>query len=125
MAALDRPDPPRLWIVTRGAQAVSPGDPVAIAAAPLWGLAGVIAAEHPALRCAIADVGRWDDPEEMGALAGAMRNGDPSCRIALRGRTRFVERTAALPPEGARAESALGGGRGPRRSAPRRGRRER
>ena len=56
-------DAPRLWLVTRGAQAV--GDrpmPLSLAQSPVWGLARVIAAEHPTLGCTRIDL----DPEDQG-----------------------------------------------------------
>ena len=56
-------DAPRLWLVTRGAQAV--GDrpmPLSLAQSPVWGLARVIAAEHPTLGCSRIDL----DPEDQG-----------------------------------------------------------
>jgi acyl carrier protein len=36
-----------VWVVTRGAVAVSPSDPIAMAQAPLWGFGRVAALEHP------------------------------------------------------------------------------
>ena len=48
--------PPRLWIVTRGAQAVHGADSVAPLAATFWGLARVVRAEHPQLNCTVIDI---------------------------------------------------------------------
>ena len=45
LAAL--PQPARLWIVTRGANAVAPGDEPAVAQSPVWGLGRDLMLEHP------------------------------------------------------------------------------
>ena len=42
------PAPPRLWLMTRGAQPVAE-TPVAVAQAPLWGFGRSLAQEHPSL----------------------------------------------------------------------------
>ncbi len=52
--------PPRCWIVTRGAQAVVPRRQTpGVAQAPIWGLARVLAEEHPQLWGGLIDL----DPE--------------------------------------------------------------
>ncbi|MFP2956840.1 SDR family NAD(P)-dependent oxidoreductase [Myxococcus sp. 1LA] len=56
--------PPRLFLVTQGAQTVGEAaGPVSISGAPLWGLGRVIAYEHPELACKRIDA-------EPGALSG-------------------------------------------------------
>ena len=48
LARIESPELPRLWLITRGAQAA--GDersPLSVAQSPLWGLGRVIAQEHP------------------------------------------------------------------------------
>src|SRR5262249_43267037 len=58
--------PPRLWLVTRGAQPVGDAPTrVALAAATLWGLGRVIALEHPELRCTRVDL---DGTADIAAL---------------------------------------------------------
>jgi NAD(P)-dependent dehydrogenase (short-subunit alcohol dehydrogenase family)/ubiquinone/menaquinone biosynthesis C-methylase UbiE/acyl carrier protein len=47
--------PPRLWVITRGSQAVS-NDSVEVAQAPLWGLCRTISIEHPELHCTRIDL---------------------------------------------------------------------
>ena len=56
--ALSQPtDPPRLWLVTDGAQAAQEEPaPLAIAQTPLWGLGRVIAHEHPMLWGGLIDL---------------------------------------------------------------------
>ncbi|MBI5722132.1 MAG: type I polyketide synthase [Burkholderiales bacterium] len=63
--------PPRLWLVTRGAQVVQGGERVSPLAASLWGLARVLRAEHPALRCTVLDI-----DAEGGDVHGAERGAD-------------------------------------------------
>ncbi len=54
---------PRLWLLTRGAQAVgSPGERVAVHQAPLWGFNRVLALELPEFRSACLDL----DPAAQG-----------------------------------------------------------
>jgi acyl transferase domain-containing protein/acyl carrier protein len=48
--------PPRLFIVTRLAHAIRPGELVDPTHTAVWGLARTIAAEHPELRCTILDL---------------------------------------------------------------------
>ena len=47
---------PRLWLVTRGAQAVEIADSPALVQASLWGLGAAVAIEHPALNCTRIDL---------------------------------------------------------------------
>jgi acyl transferase domain-containing protein/acyl carrier protein len=57
MAAVQWREAPRLWLVTRGAQAAGEdSQPVEVAQAPLWGLGRVIAQEHPALWGGLVDL---------------------------------------------------------------------
>jgi acyl transferase domain-containing protein/acyl carrier protein len=99
---------PRLWLVTRGSQAL-PGDAaatLAVAQAPLWGLARVIALEHPELRCVRVDLdpaadhtavkGLWD---ELQAPMG------PEDQIAFRQSRRYVARLARRPEGEAKGEA--------------------
>ena len=56
--------PPRLWVVTRGAQPIAEiPTPLSLGQAPIWGLGRVIAAEHPELACTRIDL----DPRETQA----------------------------------------------------------
>ncbi|MFC7723130.1 SDR family NAD(P)-dependent oxidoreductase [Nonomuraea recticatena] len=50
------PAPVRLWVMTRGAQAVGNGDVADPDAAAVWGLARTIRHEHPELRCTLIDL---------------------------------------------------------------------
>jgi acyl transferase domain-containing protein/acyl-CoA synthetase (AMP-forming)/AMP-acid ligase II/acyl carrier protein/SAM-dependent methyltransferase len=63
------PEPPGLWLVTRGAQPVgnTPQIP-GVAQSPLWGMGKVIALEHPELNCVRVDL----DPEANGDAVQAL-----------------------------------------------------
>ncbi|HTY32522.1 SDR family NAD(P)-dependent oxidoreductase [Mycobacterium sp.] len=104
--------PPRLWLVTGGAQVTGTSErtsetraePVSIAQAPVWGMARTIEHEHPELRCTCVDLSADGGPDEVpresleevsqeiGALFQEVwadrRDGD----VALRGSRRYVER---------------------------------
>ena len=101
---------PSLCLVTAGAQAVSghgqgeaersgdgagerPGG-VAIAQAPLLGLARVIAREHPELNCRSVDLGSEPTAAEIEALWREAASPDQESEIALRGARRFAARLA-------------------------------
>jgi len=64
-AAGTRDERPRLWCVTRGAQAVDPAEHVAVAQAPAWGLGRVALREHPELWGGLVDL----DPAADAAAA--------------------------------------------------------
>ncbi|ATB32462.1 type I polyketide synthase [Melittangium boletus] len=93
---------PRLWLVTRGTQAVSGEEKsFALAQAPLWGVGKALAHEHPELRCTCVDLDASGDEafplEELDA-------DDTEDQVALRGGTRYSARLArSTPPDSARA----------------------
>jgi acyl transferase domain-containing protein/acyl carrier protein len=98
--------PPRLFLVTRGAQqvAVAPRA-VAVAAAPLWTLGRTLALEHPELRCTRIDLDAApaDAAAETAALLRELLHAGNEDEIALRDGARHVGRLvrqplAALPP---------------------------
>ncbi|MBI5563326.1 MAG: type I polyketide synthase [Chloroflexi bacterium] len=85
--------PPRLWLVTRGAQSVRSGEDVAIDQAPLWGLAATITLEQPELHCACIDLDPSASVDQAAqALLSEMTSTDSEDRIAYRGGDRFVAR---------------------------------
>ncbi len=47
---------PEIWLVTQGAQSLSPDQPVALAQSPLWGLGRVLPLEHPTLWGGLVDL---------------------------------------------------------------------
>jgi acyl carrier protein len=94
-------DAPRLWLVTRGAQAVQPGQLAAgTAQAPLWGLGRTIALEHPELACSRVDLQTGGAAGEAEALCAEIVADGREDQIAVRADGRYVARLvrAALPP---------------------------
>jgi phthiocerol/phenolphthiocerol synthesis type-I polyketide synthase C len=88
-------EPPRLWLVTNGAQVVDGDDvSVSVAAAPLWGMGRSIALEHPELRCARVDLPAQPGPDEVSALARELLADGAEADVALRGTSRYVARLA-------------------------------
>ena len=73
-------DPVTLWILTAGV--AKPLQPAAVRQGCLWGLAGVIAAEHPEIWGGLVDVAAADDAGDIvGALADVL--GTPSKTILV------------------------------------------
>jgi phthiocerol/phenolphthiocerol synthesis type-I polyketide synthase C len=97
------PDTPRLWLVTRGAQAVGTDvEAVSIAQAPLWGMGRSIDHEHPELRCTRVDLSAGGGPEELQALFQELCADGPEADVALRGGSRYVARMARYDAAGDR-----------------------
>ncbi len=96
-------DLPRLWLVTRGVQAVDFLAQVAPAQAPLLGLGRTIAMEHPELRCSRVDLDWQPRSGEAGELAAELVADDNSEELCLRhdGRrvARLQRRLAIDPPD--------------------------
>ncbi len=88
--------PTRLWLITRGAQAVRGNESAAPLAATLWGLARVLRAEHPHLQCTVIDI----DADCTGAaLAQVLLSGGArESQLAVRGSETWHARLAPLPP---------------------------
>ncbi|MBV9787350.1 MAG: SDR family NAD(P)-dependent oxidoreductase, partial [Chloroflexi bacterium] len=72
---------PRLWIMTRGAQAVA-GNEVAPSMASLWGFGRVLAREFAELRGTLVDLDPADD--DVAPLVNLLVGGDGEDQIALR-----------------------------------------
>ena len=116
-----------LWLVTRGAQTVSGVEPVEDLqprTAGLWGLAGVVAMEHPELNVRVIDLDTSDSPAAPARLLRELLESANS-RVALRGALRWVPRLrryarAGLDPRADRDRQLLGfelDGAGPAPSA--------
>ncbi|MBN2309702.1 MAG: SDR family NAD(P)-dependent oxidoreductase, partial [Candidatus Hydrogenedentes bacterium] len=95
--------PPRLWLVTRGAQ-TAPGDEhaPALAQAPLLGFGRAAALEAPDLLGRLIDLDPAAEPQAAAAsLARELLAGDAENAVALRGDSRFGARLEqAGPPAG-------------------------
>ncbi len=101
-ALLDRGALPPLYLITRGAVACGPMEPLSgLEQSPLWGMAKVISLEYPDATCVSIDV----DPnttidEAASALMAELRarrpkrSAGPEEQIAYRGRLRYVARLA-------------------------------
>ena len=95
------PDTPRLWLVTRGAQAVGTDvEPVSIAQAPLWGMGRSIDHEHAEFCCTRVDLSAGEGPEELQALFQELCADSPEADVALRGGWRYVARMARYDDAG-------------------------
>ena len=114
IAAAGWPEPPRLHVVTRGAQAV-PASPatatspdVDVTQAPLLGLARTLANEHPELRCLRIDLDPSPSRDEAAALHAELIADDDEDEVAWRGATRSGARLvrSAQPLDDAAREAA-------------------
>ncbi|WBB80641.1 type I polyketide synthase [Micromonospora sp. WMMD882] len=89
---------PRLWLVTRGGRAVTPGAPVAVTQAPAWGLARAVNRESAGLRCGVVDL----DPADAGSLPPTLPDvlltAEPEDEYALRDGVVHVPRLAPARP---------------------------
>jgi acyl transferase domain-containing protein/NADPH:quinone reductase-like Zn-dependent oxidoreductase/short-subunit dehydrogenase/acyl carrier protein len=87
---------PRLWLVTRGAQAVMAcQESVAIAQSSLWGMAQAIATEHPEWRCTSIDLDPASGDGPAAHLLDEIMAGDGEDQVALRAGRRLVARLIA------------------------------
>ncbi|MFJ7237649.1 SDR family NAD(P)-dependent oxidoreductase [Streptomyces olivaceus] len=96
--------PPRLWIVSRRAQAAG-ADVTAegLWHAALWGMGRVAAIEHPELHCTRIDLDLSDDPEtDAAAIAVELATDLREAEVAHRGGRRLVPRLVRRPELGAR-----------------------
>src|SRR5581483_3784305 len=99
---------PRLWIVTRGAQALENAAPPSVAQAPLWGLGRVIACEHAELNCTLVDMSMTGSLEkEIASLDQELWANDRETQVVLRGENRYVARLAHYRPEQDGPEQAM------------------
>ena len=90
---------PRLWLVTRGAQAAGEEPlPLDVAQAPLWGLGRVIAQEHSALWGGLIDLDSGSSPHDSVAyqLWSEISASDGEDQIALRQGRRYVGRLVRM-----------------------------
>ncbi|MER6667191.1 beta-ketoacyl synthase N-terminal-like domain-containing protein [Amycolatopsis japonica] len=88
----DRPEPPRLWLVTRGAHAVVPGESGRPGLAALRALIRVLAFEHPALRATHVDL------DQGAPLVAELRADQPEDEVAWRDGRRFVAKLTRVVP---------------------------
>ena len=97
MAGVQWREPPRLWLVTRGAQAAGEDSlPVDVVQAPLWGLGRVIAQEHPTFWGGLVDLEPKSSPGDGAAhqLWEEISTPDGENQLAFRSGQRLVARLA-------------------------------
>jgi NAD(P)-dependent dehydrogenase (short-subunit alcohol dehydrogenase family) len=96
MARAQWHETPRLWLVTRGAQAAGDSSiPLNLAQAPLWGLGRVIAQEHPTLWGGLVDLERKSSRNNAAhQLSQHISSRDGEDQVAFRQGQRFVARLA-------------------------------
>jgi myxalamid-type polyketide synthase MxaE and MxaD len=86
-------DPPRLWLITRGAQAIGrEAAAVAVTQAPLWGLGRTAGFEHPELRCTQVDLAPASFADEALTLVRELLSDHREEEVALRPEGRYVAR---------------------------------
>ena len=109
LARLEAPTLPRLWLVTRGVQAVGDKDsPISVAQSPVWGLGRVIAQEHPAFWGGLIDLDPGAASPDVAArgLVDEITQESGEDQIALRSDQRLVGRLVRHRPS-TNAPSAL------------------
>ncbi|WP_433335097.1 beta-ketoacyl synthase N-terminal-like domain-containing protein [Spirillospora sp. CA-294931] len=91
-----------LWLVTSGVR--ESADERALAQAPLWGLARVLAAEHPELAGGVVDLEAGQPLREAASTLAAIVAGEPVDLVAPRGGERLVPRLIAAGSAPSRPE---------------------
>jgi acyl transferase domain-containing protein len=87
----------RLWVVTRGAQAVDAKAPLAAAQAMAWGFGRALALEHPEIWGGLVDLDP-DDADAASALVAELAATDGEDQVALRRDRRLVARLRRRAP---------------------------
>ncbi len=88
-----RPERSRLWVITRGAQKVTPGDGMIFPAqAPVWGLGRVIGLEHPEIWGGLIDLDPAPYPGEAADILDIVRSVSDEDQFALRAGVAYVPR---------------------------------
>ncbi len=96
MSRMGARNSPRLWIITRGAQQLDPGERVTLPQTQLRGIARVLTFEHPELKTTIVDVDA-DGTEPLSGLVDELLAGADQDEVALRVGQRYVSRLIATP----------------------------
>jgi nucleoside-diphosphate-sugar epimerase/acyl carrier protein len=87
--------PPRLWLVTRQAQATG-HEELELTGSPLWGLGRTLALEHPQLRSCLIDLDDRPPEEAAVLLAAELLQPDGEDQIAWRDWQRLTARLSNL-----------------------------
>jgi myxalamid-type polyketide synthase MxaE and MxaD len=101
LARTEAPDPPLLWLMTRGAQAVGEnGSVLSVAQSPLWGLGRVIAQEHPTFWGGLMDLqpGAASRDLEAQKVWEEIASASGEDQVAVRDGRRYVGRLVRQRP---------------------------
>ena len=82
----------KLWMVTRNAQPVQPGEKISVAQAPVVGLGRTVINEFPKWSSRLIDLGPDDSKTSAQHLLHEILDGDVETEVAWRGKERFVSR---------------------------------
>ncbi len=107
LARLEAKEKPRVWLVTRGCQAVDGGACRAPVHAAVWGLGRIIALEHPEIWGGLVDLDPAPGAEEIALLASVVSGGSEEDQLALRCGVRYVARLVRSGAPAAQAPIAL------------------
>jgi acyl transferase domain-containing protein/acyl carrier protein len=98
--------PPRLWLVTRGTQAVDGCESLRPAEATVWGLARTFRLEHPEFKCVSVDLPAQPNPADIDALLTELAQSGDEAQVAIRSGERFVARLVRSRVRADRAPAA-------------------
>ncbi len=91
-------NPPRMWVVTRGVQSVgTEPNPVAVAQAPLRGLARVVAMEQPELHCVSLDLDPGHAQGDVTSVYRELLVAGNEDQVAFRQGVRYAARFVRAP----------------------------
>jgi myxalamid-type polyketide synthase MxaE and MxaD len=106
LARTESPDPPQLWLITRGAQSAGETPaPLSVAQSPLWGLGRVIAQEHPTFWGGLVDLEPGASLRDAAAhqLWKEISSADGEDQLAFRQGRRYVGRLVRQRPSATQA----------------------
>ena len=106
LARTESADPPRLWLITQGAQAAGEKPaPLSVAQSPLWGLGRVIAQEHPTFWGGLVDLEPGASLRDAAAhqLWEEISSADGEDQLAFRQGRRYVGRLVRQRPSATQA----------------------
>jgi len=101
LARMESAELPRLWLMTRGAQAAGDkSSPLSVAQSPLWGLGRVIAQEHPTFWGGLVDLEAGASPLDAAAhqVWAEISNANGEDQLAFRQGRRYVGRLVRQRP---------------------------
>jgi myxalamid-type polyketide synthase MxaB len=94
--------PSRLWLVTRGTQAINSVEAIQIVQAPVWGLARTLRLEHSEIKCVSVDLPAQPETEDMDALLAELALPGDEAQVAFRSGERYVARLVRRRESGPR-----------------------